>query len=347
MRPGGPQRWERLAVRDRLRALLPAARPADPADEPAGRRGLAMLLSVVVAVVLWFSFSMRETYAVPMEVPIEIVGTPAGRSLAAAPPGAASVVLQGEGWTLLGLMRRAPAIRVFANGPTVDLASALREGGLPADVDVQSVQPAVVELALDTETTRRLPIRLNGRIDTAPRYDLLEPPRLSPDSVLVRGAQSLLGGLSFWPTEPLTVEGLDDDLTRSVALRDTFGGLLVPSVRRTLVQLQVGEYVEDRRVLDVEVTDLPPGVDGVRFDPAQVEVVYRVPLSGEAFNRARTTDAFRAVVDYGDILRDSTSGEVPVAVRWPGDLNVRSVEAAPRRVGYFIQRRPPAEGGDR
>lgn len=344
MRPGVPQRWGRLAVRDRLRALLPAG-PASE-DELPERRGLAVVLSVVVAVVLWFSFSMRETYAVPMEIPVDIVGTPEGQALAAPPPDRVSVVLQGEGWTLLGLQRRPPAVRVFANGPTVDLGAALREAGLPANVDVQSVQPNVIELALDTETSRRLPIRLRSRIDLAPPYDLLQPPRLQPDSVFVTGAQSLLGGLADWPTEILVAEDVDGDVTRAVALSDAFGGLLSPAVRQTVVTLDVGEYTEGRRLLDVEVVNLPPGVEGVRFEPAQVEAVYRVPLSGASYDRARTTEAFRAVVDYGDILRDSTAGEVPVAARWPGDLNVRDVSLSPSRVGYFIQRRRPASGRD-
>lgn len=343
MRPEVPPSWGRLAaVRDRLRVLLPAAPVTE--DELPDRRGLAVLLSVVVAIVLWFSFSMRESYAVLMDVPVEIVGTPEGQALAAPPPARVSVVLQGEGWTLLGLRRRPPAVRVFANGPTVDLAAALREAGLPANVDVQSVQPNVINLALDTETSRRLPIRLRSRIDLTPPHGLLRPPSLQPDSVFVTGAQSLLGGLTDWPTELLVAENVSEDLTRRVALSDPFGGLLQPSVRQTVVTLDVGEYTEGRRMLDVEVADLPPGVEGVRFEPAQVEAVYRVPLKGASYERARTTDAFRAVVDYGDILRDSTAGQVPVAARWPDDLNVRDVSLSPGRVGYFIQRRRPPSG---
>jgi hypothetical protein len=303
-----------------------------------------MALSVVVAVVLWFSFSMRESYTVPMRVPIEVVTTPEGTALAARPPPDVSVVLQGEGWTLLGLRRSPPAIRVYAEDAAVDLLAALRESGLPSGVSVQSVQPALVELALDTETSRRLPIRLRQRIDPEPGYDLLGPPRLRPDSVLVTGAQSLLGGLSDWPTELFVAEGVDEPLTRPVALSDTFGGLLAPSVRQTVVALDVGQFTAGSRLLDVEVVNLPPSVAGVRFEPAQVRAEYRVPLRGDGYDRADTTAAFRAVVDWGDIVRDSTSGTVPVAPRWPGDLTLQDVTLDRGRVGYFIQRRRPAGG---
>ena len=342
--PAARRPSSRLAVRERLRALLPGTPdPPDDAQEPVGRRWLAMLLSLVVALVMWFSFSMRETYSTTLQVPVEIARTPPNQSLREAPPRTATVTLQGEGWTLLSLARAVPAIRVFADGPRVDLLAALREGGLPAGVQVQSVQPQLVELALDVQTSRRLPIRLRRAIQTTPAYDLLRPPRLRPDSVVVTGAQSLLGGLEEWPTEVLRADDVSRSLVRTVALADTFGGLLSPSVRSTVVEVDVGEYTEAVRDLEVEVENLPPDVLGVRFDPVRVRAVYRVPVEGEAYGLAETVPTFRAVVDYFDIARDTTDGEVPVSARWPAGLDIRDVTLSPARVEYFVRR--PARPG--
>lgn len=341
---GGPPRpWGRLAVRDRLRAMLPTT-PTPTDEERPSRRGVAMLLSVVVASVLWFSFSMRKPYTDTMEVPVEVVSTPADVALRAPPPATATVTFQGEGWTLLGLARRLPTIRVAADGPTVDLAATLNEAGLPGDVVVQAVQPRTVELAFDTRTSRRLPIRLRQRIETEPDYDLLRPPTLQPDSVSVTGAQSLLGSLGDWPTEMLVLEGVKDNFQRRVALSDTFGGLLVPSVRSTVVSVEVAGFTEATRMLEVRAVNVPESVEGVRFVPAQVPVEYRLPLSSADYDRARDTDDFYAVVDYGDILRDSTAGRVPVAARWPEGLEIRDVRLGTTRVEYFIQDRRAAPG---
>lgn len=344
MTPDPQPRWGRLAVRDRLRALLPVDTEPPDADEPPSRRWLAMLLSLVVAAVLWFSFSMREDYTVPIRVPVEVVSTPSGQALSEAPPTEATVTLQGDGWTLLGLSRNPPLIRISATGASVDMAGAVSES-LPTTVRVQSVQPGTVDLALDTRTSRRLPIRLRERIETVQPYGLLRRPLLQPDSVSVTGAQSLLGTLTDWPTELFVAEGVKEDLTRSVALSDTFGGLLVPSVRSTAVHLEVGEYTEGSRRLPVEVVNLPSDVAGVRFDPDVVGATFRVPAVGVEFDRAETSDRFRAVVDYADIARDTTDGEVPVQARWPNGLNIQDVTLNPSRVEYFIQRhRPPPAG---
>ena len=335
------------SVRDRLRALLPSAQPVDDDDEPPGRRGLAMLLSLIVALVMWFSFSMRETYPLTMRLPVVVAQTPPGSALRSRPPEAATVTLRGEGWTLLSLSRRTPVISVVAESETVSLQAALSEVGLPDGVEVQAVQPQVIELALDTETNRRLPIRLRQRIETEVGFDLLRPPRLFPDSVTVTGAQSLLGTLDAWPTEVLMADGVEDPFTRIVALADTFGGLLRPSVTATRVQVDVGEFTEGRRDLLIEVVNLPVDVLGVRFDPPRVQAVFRVPAEGDAYDRALASSRVRAVVDYFDIARDTTrtDGQVPVSVRWPDDLDIRDATLQPSRVGYFIQR-PAADEAD-
>ena len=330
----------RLGVRDRLRALLPASAPNEP-DEDAGRRGLAMLLSLVVALVMWFSFSMRETYSLTMRLPVEVVQTPAGQALSRPPPASATVTLQADGWTLLRLTRQPPEIRVAADGASVDLAAALQEFGLPAGVQVQSVQPQAVELALDTRTQRRLPIRLRQRIDTQAPYDLLRAPTLSPDSVTVTGAQSLLGSLEDWPTDPLVEDGVNAPFSRTVALADTFGGLLSPDRLTTRVRVDVGQFTEGVRSLEVEVDNLPANVAGVRFSPPRVQAVFRVPVEGEDYDRAENSASFRAVVDWFDIARvarDSAGGRVPVSARWPSRIDIRDVTLTPSRVEYFIQR---------
>lgn len=338
----GPRRTL-TSVRDRLRALLPNAQPVEDDEEEPARRGLAMLLSLVVAIVMWFSFSMRETYPLTLRMPIVIAQTPPGSALRERPPASATVTLRGDGWTLLSLTRRTPTLSVDAEGRVVSLTAALSEVGLPDGVEVQAVQPQTIELALDTETNRRLPVRLRQRIEPAVGFDLLGPPRLSPDSVTVTGAQSLLGTLDDWPTDLLVAEDVEDPFTRTVALADTFGGLLRPSVSATRVDVAVGEFTEGRRTLPVEVVNVPEGVLGVRFDPPRVQAVFRVPAEGDTYDRALASPRIRAVADYFDIARDTRdttrqAGVVPVSVRWPDDIDIRNVQVQPARVGYFIQR---------
>ena len=325
----------RPSLRGRLRTLFPRSDGRGSEEPDDGRNGLALALSFLVAVVLWFTFSMQETYTTTLVVPMEVAGLPEGRALLRRPPPEARVSVRGEGETLLALSWSPPQVQLFADEPTVDVAASV--SGLPAGVTVLGAQPRTIRLDLDRRVTRALPIRLQGRLRTQPPFDLLRPPRLQPDTVRVTGAASLLGTMRFWPTQVFDREGVQGDFLVSVPLSDTLGGLVTRSVASTLVRASVGEFTTGEIGLPIEVENLPEGIEAVRFEPGRVRATFRAP-TGNAF--ARVQDAgFRAVVDYADIARDTTSGAVTVGARIPDGVDARDVRLEPSRVEYFLVRR--------
>lgn len=331
---------------DRVRRTLALRRERLAAEEAETRReGPAILVSILVAVVLWFSFSMRETYTTSVTIPLEIAELPDGLALAVPPPETATVVLQGPGEDLLSLLSSPPSIRIVAEDEIVEVAAAIASARLPARVRVLSAQPARIRLATEARVSRMLPVRLDGTIEATPPYDLVAPPRLRPDSVRVEGAASVLDGLDAWPTTPLSRSDVERSFSMLVPLSDTLRGLVDVSASASTISVAVAQFTVGERTLAVEVENLPPGIAGVRFDPATVEASYQVPAVGPTYSIADTSSGFRAVVDFGDIARDSTSGSVRVAARPPGDLDVRGVRLDPPRVGYFIVREPSRRAG--
>lgn len=325
----------------RLRALFPSVRPS--AEPEQTRNGLAMVLSLVVAIVLWFTFSMRETYTTSVDVDLEMVGLPEGQALRERPPQTATVSLQGRGEDLFALSWNPLRVRLFADGPTVSIAEAVAEAGLPAGVSVLGAQPRTIRLDLDERVTRDLPIALNGRVRSAIPFDLLRPPRLEPDSVRVSGARSLLDGFEAWPTARVFFDDLRDDLRTPVALSDTLTGLVELSRQSAQLTAEIEEFTTGELMLPVEVENLPAGV-GIRFEPGTVRATFRSP-TGEAFARVEQV-GFRAVVDYEDVVRDAGTGTVAVAARVPAALDARSIRFEPSRVDYFFLRRDSTATSD-
>ncbi|MEO0557122.1 MAG: hypothetical protein AAF170_02945 [Bacteroidota bacterium] len=329
---GGGGFWRGSGLVSRLRERQ-RDRREDPGDS---RNGLAMALSGVIAIFLWFFFSMNATYTIDVEVPLEF-SLPQNRALAARPPAQARVTVQGDGWSLLPLVRSPQAVRTRVTSPTVDVLTAIRESRQLSDVSIQGASPQQVELQLEDREARLLPIRLVRQFTMVPSYDLLRPPRLSPDSVMVSGAPSVIGDLLDWPTEPLIETGVRDSFSVVVALSDTLEGLIVSkSPQATLVTAAVAPFTQGERLLDIEVRNLPASVAGVRTEPARVKATYTVPAEQRADELARTAPDFVAVVDYADIARDSLADTVPVSVQIPPDLDVRNVDLEVRRVAYFI-----------
>jgi hypothetical protein len=324
---------------ERLRVLFPRTVSETGEDVAARRRILAMVVSVVVAFVLWLTVNMRETYTLAIASPLAVVGLPEDQALRSPVPATILVQYEGVGWDLLTLRRNPPEIPLDADGPTVDLVSAAASSAqLPLGVAVRSVRPASLELDLGPAVRRRLPVRLAGDLDFAAGYGLLYPPRLNPDTVTVRGEQTLLEGFDAWLTAPVAFEDLRRSVTTVVPLSDTLGGLVEVSAGRVQVALHVGQFTEGTRTLAVRVEGVPPGVSAVRLIPSRVRATYLVPTEGDHYERAEESPDFYAVVDYDDIVRDTSAGTVPVAPRVPEGLLIKDIQLEPRRLEYYTVR---------
>ena len=328
---------ERSNVLDRFRERFPElfARQSAQAETDRRRRAVAIALSLVIAFVLWFTFSMRENYSVVVEMPLVFEDLPPGRSLSRPPPERARVTVLGEGWELLGLRRSPPALEVSAPDPQVDLVAAATESSrLPPGVTVQSVIPAALELQLEPRVTRTVPVRPRVEIDPAPLYDLLDAPTVEPDSVRVAGARSLVYALDYWPTEPVVRDEVRGPLRVSVPLADTLGGLVEAEIEEVLVGAQAALFTETTRELPVRVQGAPPGGNAVRLIPGRIDVTYRVPV--DEYERALETEEFFAFVPYATVINDTT-GTVQPILHLPEGLHVRDTRIAPRRLRYRVR----------
>ena len=102
------------------------------------------------------------------------------------------------------------------------------------------------------------------------------------------------------------------------------------------VEVEVGQFTETTRLLDVRVEGAPSGVVSVRTTPARVTATFRVPADPKQFDRALETDEFYAFVPFEEVQRDTT-GTVRVVPHLPPGLAVRDVRLQPQRLRYLIR----------
>jgi hypothetical protein len=326
---------KRPGVIERIRELFPETFFQERPLPEGRRRGIAVALSLVVAFTLWFTFSMRETYSVTIDVPITIASLPQGSALAERPPRSVRLQVQGEGWELLKLRQRPPSIEVHVTGATVDLLQAATETGrLPIGVTVQTVLPSTLQFEMEPRITRAVPVRLNADIETAPPFDLLTEPTVSPDTVRISGARSIIQRLDSWPTAPVRQTGIRQSFSTSVPLSDTLSDLISLSLDQVRMSVVVDQFTEWTRSIPVRVENLPAGAAPVRLIPDRVQVTYRVP-AGQQFERAERSANFYAYVPYAAVVADTT-GTVQPLIHVPDGLAIRNVRVEPRRLRYRV-----------
>jgi hypothetical protein len=315
---------------DRMRERFLRGQTESHQDEPE-QKWIAITVCILIALLLWFTLTMQESYTASFDLPTRIINLPNDTALTALPPSRVRVQVRGEGFQLLQLRYNPTAVPINASVDRVDLEAIGSQ--LPKGLILETVNPRQFDLRKEPRITRQIPIRLHGEIETPATYDLMSPPQLSPDSVVVSGARSIVNDLSAWPTEPFRVEALRDSLVDRVALKDTLDGLVrLEGTTTTTVTAVARPFTEGSREIDVEVTGVPTTERFVRLDPSTVRVRYRVPLS--QYEAAQQVPDFFATVSYEQIRADTT-GRIRPEVHLPEDMVLRDVSVLPPVLGYY------------
>lgn len=315
---------------DRIRTLFRSSTDEGRPDEDRSR-GAAVAVCVLLSFVLWLSLTLQEQRTVTVEFPVEVASLPDSQALVELPPSSVSVQLRGTGLDLLGLVFDPMSIQVPAAEERISVQEVVQ---LPraSDAQVESVSPQAIALRLESRVTRRVPVQPRLNIQPASAYELIDAPTVSPESVWVSGAQSLVDPLTAWPTDSLVLREVRDTVRETVALKDSLGRLVTRDTDEVTVEARAGKFAVETREVKVQVTGVPAGQDLVALQPSTVRIRYRV-LFEQLFESRRSTGFF-ATVSYSQI-RSDTTGYVEPRIHVPTDLEIRDPEAIPPRLRYY------------
>lgn len=296
------------------------------------QRSIAITMCVLLSVFLWFIFSMQERYTISLTFPTEIVNVPPDEALADLPPSSVDVQVQAQGFTLLQLRYDPPTVPVNAAAQQVNFFEAVPQ--LPGGAQLENVFPRLLDLQREPRITLRVPVRLQAEIDTPPTHDLIEPPSVEPDSVLITGAQSIVEGVRFWPTVTVAEQGLRDSLVMRVPLADTLEGLVRVSEQAVTLTAVSRQFTEGTRMIDVIVTGVPSTdeMQVVTLERNEVRVRYRVLFS--QYEDALEAPDFFATVSY-EAIRSDTTGRVQPVPQLPDGMILRDVDLIPSSLQYY------------
>ena len=295
------------------------------------RRGLVVTMCTLIAIILWLTLSLSETYTILVEVKTKIVHMPPDTALATLPPQTVRAQISGTGTDLFGVRFDPPVLNIDGSIDVIETSTAV---ALPTGVTSVTYFPERFELDKEERITRRIPVRPRVTLEPVSAYDFFTDPVVIPASIDVSGAVSVINSLSEWPTEKIVRSGVRDSMAVIVPLADTLAGLVTKAAAVAVtITTRAYHYTEGSRVLNVDVTELPTMTQVVELDPPSVEVRFRVPLS--QYDAAYEAEDFFATVSYESIRKDTT-GRISPQIHLPPDLLLHLVETSPRTLEYFI-----------
>ena len=305
-------------------------REAVAGEDPSRRRWGAIIVCVLLAVVLWFTLSIRETYTIQVEMPTQVVNLPDDMALVALPPPTVQVQVSGEGFDLFGLRFNPPTLMIDAQDETVNLLDMVI---LPSGIAREGVNPRTITFQKEARISRTILIRSRAVIEPAEAHDFIDPHVLSPDSIVVTGAESIINDLEYWPSAPFRHTDLLDSLVVVLPLADTLVGLVEKSHHETTLTAVAAVYTEGSRMLQVRLGEVPTTHWDVSLEPPRVRVTYRVPLS--QYEQAQEAEDFYATVSYS-VIRSDTTGRVRPEINYPRGIALRNTDYSPSTLRYYV-----------
>jgi hypothetical protein len=292
--------------------------------------------SFAVAALFWFSVTMGGMFRAHVEVPLD-VSVPSDVALLTPLPKHIEVLVEANGWQLLFLNAGQQA-RYELNG------SRLRSGRilinrelienmkLPPGVRAISAYPETLVVKLDRFITKDVPLRFTpSELTFAQGVGMVRPIELTPDSVQLSGAESVLRDVQSWPLESRAYTDLAMPVVEEVNVIDSLPGIIHVSPEKVEVMIPA-EQIADVSFHDIpiQLIGVPPGRE-VLLERQQVSVAVRGGMHD--LTTVEPND-FRVEVHFSELLAD-TSGWVAPTVIYPNRVQLLSVE--PSRIRYTVR----------
>lgn len=297
-----------------------------------------VIASIVFAVVLWLTVNLGFDYTTTKDIPIVIQNLADDVAFRQPPPEHVRARVRGEGWTLLGMKiggdtryvvdlqneRSSVILRT-----SVDLSDRVR---IPGGIDIIELSPSQLLLDLEEKTEKTVPIEPVLDVSFRQGFNRVGSVSVSPDSVTIRGAESVVQEIGQWRTKPLALRDLREPVRQVVYLSDSLSRILSFNIASSEIKFDVQPTAEKTiSGLRVQVEGVPANRE-VLIIPPRIDLVIRGGINQLA---AVDEENFSARIQYRDILAD-TSGMITPRIDGPADIRI--VQRSPDRLQYIIRR---------
>jgi hypothetical protein len=303
------------------------------------RRLHIIITTTLIGIFLWLSATLRDQYQITVTAPLVIEDIPEGVAIRTPVPRTVQLKFRGNGWRLAGLLM-GPDMEVhipFGALPqgnrTITINEITERISYSPSVELVSMNPDTITVRLDRLTTRRVPVIPDLDVTFKEGYGQVGTVLVSPESVTVNGAETILRDITSWKTTRASFEELKTPVEQEVALARSDNLMLSCTPPAVRVRINVQLFAEKVfSGLPVEIAGLPANRD-VIFIPPKIEIVVRGGIRQLA---SLLPVDFQLGISYDRVVADTTGTVEPEVVAPSG---VQVVSRRPERVQYVVRKR--------
>jgi YbbR domain-containing protein len=146
---------------------------------------------------------------------------------------------------------------------------------LPKGLTVQAVTPSRFSVKIENEISKELPIRISLQGEPVPGFFIIQA-LARPDSVVLRGPESVLAPLTKIETKPIDVSGLNETVRKEIPLDLAEGLHIISASQLALVEITIAEKVITKKMEKVTIQGTNTRYR-FRISPATLGIVVKGP----------------------------------------------------------------------
>lgn len=173
------------------------------------------VISIMISLFLWFFVTFKGQTETSIEVPLELKNTPAEMEVLRQSVRKITVSISARERILKDIAQN--DVRVIVDISNVKLGEnsipiTKSSVKLPRGVEILRIDPSTVKLFVDKKEQKNIPVKavITGKPEKGFVIDSVE---VSPSNISIEGAKRELDRIRIIKTEPIDIEGLNNNLT--------------------------------------------------------------------------------------------------------------------------------------
>jgi YbbR domain-containing protein len=294
--------------------------------------------SLIFAIILWMYINLNLVYNISVSIPLDIKLSKV-QAIASDLPNSVDVSIKGKGWDLLGVilsknLKLNIDLTNYKKDTKINIAQSVNELlSLSSNVLILSVNPDIVEINFDNITSKM--VKVKNLLNVVPKdgFIIIGNPKVTPDSVKISGAISVIGKIKFLPTEQISVLNVNSGFTKTVNIFDTLNNIVKIEPKTVTVTYDIELSAEKNyEEINVLISNIPQDKE-VLLIPPKLKIYLRGGV--EQLAKINPEEIF-AGIEFKQIENDSL-GYVSPKISLPVDVTVIKYE--PQKFQYIIKKK--------
>lgn len=267
---------------------------------------LIFLFFLALSCVFWLLMTLNESYEKELRIPIRVSAVPKNVVITSQNQDTITILVKDKGFVLLAYItnKQMPVsvnFETYSNkttGKGVVTASELMKliaQQLYGSSRITSLKPDKMEFYFNYGQSKRVPVKLIGRIRPADTY-YLAARKINPAYVTVYANEDVLDSIKSVATTELNVVNFADTVIRNVPLKTMKGMKVSPASVR--VSLFPDVLTEETLEVPITAINMPEG-KVLRTFPSKVGVHFSV---GASLFREVKAEQFKVLADYNELV---------------------------------------------